>query len=46
MSNFKRRKSRRKVKCSICTPYRNGNSYLPSKEVASRQDFREQVRDA
>lgn len=37
MANYKRKKSKTKVRCTICTPYRNGNSAL-SREVRRQNE--------
>jgi hypothetical protein len=39
MANFKRRKSRRTVRCTLCTPYRwqgNGKGRFKTRDVVSR----------
>jgi hypothetical protein len=39
MANFKRRKSRRIVRCTLCTPYRwqgNGKGRFKTRDVVSR----------
>lgn len=45
MANFKRKKSKTKVRCTICTPYRNGNSFLRRIEQAARADEKQQRSD-
>ena len=46
MANYKRKYSRRKVICTICTPWRNGNSSRRFIEDKARADEKQQRKDS
>ena len=45
--NYKRKKTRTKVRCAMCTPFRLGNKLADQRRIEkqSREDFRLQQRD-
>ena len=43
--NYKRKKSRRKVRCAICTPHRHGNAKW-NRPVRDLRKLHEEVSDA
>ena len=48
MANYKRRRSRRQVRCTLCTPWRwrgNGKERLPHRDRRNRP-VRADIRDA